>query len=126
MLIGIRILSVLMGFNALLAFVVAAMRIFLKGHFPPNEPGMLMAVFMGVIGIYFVWIAIGLWNLKNSARIACLITAILIFILLSANLLQHHIIPDLKGWWHFYIYPVVIFYLLLPAVRKRFTSKDNK
>ncbi len=125
-LIGIKFISFLMGAISFLCLSVALLRIFAKNKFPQNEPGELMIGFMVVMTIYFAWLSIGLWKLTNRARVATLITVALIFVLLTANLIQHHIFPNFKSWWHYYLYPIIIIYLLLPSTRQRFKASKTK
>lgn len=120
--VGIKIISMLIGFNSLISFFAGVMRFILKDRYPQNEPGWILAGFLVGVAFYFAWLSIGLWKLKNKARIATLVTMALIFILLTANLIQNHIVPNFKSWWHYYLYPVLFLYLVVPPVRKKFTS----
>ena len=125
--VGVKIISLLIGLNSLLAFIVAVMRLLMQDRFPKNEPGLILAGFMVIIAVYFAWLAIGLWKFRNGARIATLITLALIFALLTANLIQHNIFPNFKNWCHYYIYPILFVYLLVPPVRRMFNfEKDLK
>lgn len=118
--VGAKIIAILIGLNAMISLFAGVMRFALKDRYPQNEPGWMLACFLVVIAFYFGWVSFGLWKLRNNARIATLVTSTLIFIMITMNLIQHRIFPNFFTWWHYYMYPLVIAYLLMPMVRKKF------
>ena len=121
--LGILVISLLLGLNSFLLFGAAVMRAVMPGKFKSPESALILVILMLIIAALFGWLAIGLWRLKNWARIATAVIAGLILISMSSSLLKQHIFPNPINWWHFYIYPIVLVYLFLPSVRNAFKNK---
>lgn len=121
--LGVVIISILIFISSVITFGTVATRLLMPNKFSSSNAAWTAMILMTVIAVIFAWVSIELLRLKNWARITILCGAILIFLSMINTLLQQRIFPDLKSWWHFYIYPIIIIYLLMPSVRSCFKKK---
>lgn len=120
--LGVKLIAVLNGIMAFLCLGTAILRWAYHERYFSSEPSWMIIGFLSVIGILFGVATVGLWRFKNWAWGVAFVMYSLVFLLMCAQLIQHRIFPDIKHWWHFYLYPILLGYLLRPAIRQRFGS----
>lgn len=124
--IGIKLIAILTGANAVFFFFTAYLRLFRHDELFPMEPAHVTVPLTLGLGALFGWAAVDLWRLKRWAWWTVLTIYSLIFLVMCIQLVQHRIFPDPKHWWHSYLYPILFGYLLRPSIRLRFGRTRNE
>ncbi len=121
--LGVKIIAGVIGFTAFIGFGAVMMRFARPSSNPQELPiRIMLLVFSGMFAAF----AVNLWKGKNWARICVMVFSALMFLSMTYTLVKTQTFPDPLHWWHFYIYPAIVIYLNLPAVKSAFQIKLSK